>query len=140
MVKADGQATGLCGVRAPSLNSAAEVMTFIVEPGATWAVSAKSLSAALLAMARIWPVDGWITIIELLLCMPTAVRAAASAFALIVVESVGKLPGAMSGACMFGTGLPDLVWISTSRPGLAPSLVGACAFSRPAMVSRPASL
>ncbi len=33
--------------------------------------------------------DGWIATIELCLCMPTALRAAASAFALIVVESVG---------------------------------------------------
>ena len=64
-------------------------MTFIVEPGATSAVSAKSFCWALLAMARILPVDGWIATIELFLCMPTALRAAASAFALIVVESVG---------------------------------------------------
>ncbi len=55
-------------------------MTFIVDPGATWAVSAKSFWPALLAMARIWPVDGWITIIELLSCMATAARDAASAF------------------------------------------------------------
>ena len=55
-------------------------MTFIVEPGATSAVSAKSFCPALLAMARIWPVDGWIAIIELWPCMATAARAAASAF------------------------------------------------------------
>ncbi len=64
-------------------------MTFIVEPGATSAVSAKSLKPALLAMARILPVDGWITTIELCLCMPTALRARDSAFASIVVPSVG---------------------------------------------------
>ncbi len=89
MVKAAGQATGLCGVSTPALNSAADVMTFIVEPGATLAVNAKSFWPALLAIARICPVDGWIAIIELCLCMPTAARAAASAFALIVVEIVG---------------------------------------------------
>ena len=79
----------------PALNSAVDVMIFIVEPGATAAVSAKSLTPALLAMARIWPVDGWIATIELPVCMATAARAAVSAFGLIVVESVGKLPGAM---------------------------------------------
>ena len=40
-------------------------------------------------------------------------RAAVSAFALIVVESVGKLPGAMMGAWLFATGLPVLVSICT---------------------------
>ncbi len=52
-------------------------MIFIVEPGATSAVSAKSLKPSLLAMARILPVDGWMTTIELLLCMSTAACAAA---------------------------------------------------------------
>ena len=89
MVKVGGQATALCGVSTPAFIRAADVMTFIVDPGATLAVSAKSFCPALLAMARICPVDGWMAIIELCLCMPTAARAAASAFALIVVEIVG---------------------------------------------------
>ena len=88
-VNADGQATPVFAVASPALNSAVDVMIFIVEPGATSAVSAKSLIRALLAMARIWPVDGWIATIELPLCMATAVRAAVSAFASIVVDSVG---------------------------------------------------
>ena len=31
-----GQSTGVDGVSTPALNSAADVMTFIVDPGATW--------------------------------------------------------------------------------------------------------
>ncbi len=88
-VNVEGQATPVFAVASPALNSAVDVMIFIVEPGATAAVSAKSLSWALLAIARIWPVDGWIATIALPLCAPTALRAAVSAFASIVVESVG---------------------------------------------------
>ena len=68
----------MLGVTSPALNSAVDVIVFIVEPGATLAVSAKSLNPALLAMARMWPVDGWMTSIELCLCCLTALRAAAS--------------------------------------------------------------
>src|SRR5579859_2215555 len=103
MVNAEGQATGLWAVRAPELISAVDVMTFIVEPGATAAVSAKSLKPALLAIARMWPVDGWMAIIELFLRMPTAERAADSARALIVVLSWVMLFGAMMAAWLFGT-------------------------------------
>ncbi len=45
----------------------------------------------------------------------------------------------MIGAWLFVTGLPVLVSIWTSRPGLAPSLAGGDAMSRPAMVLRPGS-
>ena len=88
-------------------------MTFIVEPGATWAVSAKSLKPALLAMARILPVEGWMATIELLGCMATAARAAASAVGSIVVARFAMLFGAMTTAWLFWTGLPEAVWIST---------------------------
>jgi hypothetical protein len=76
-------------VASPALSSAVDVMIFIVDPGATAAVSAKSLSWALFAIARILPVDGWIATMALPLCAATALRAAASAFGSIVVESVG---------------------------------------------------
>ncbi len=82
-----GQATGLVGVSTPALSSAVDVMTFIVDPGETSEVSAKSLKPSLLAMARILPVDGWMTTIELCLCMATAACAAASAVELIVVAT-----------------------------------------------------
>src|SRR5215472_14999195 len=93
IVTAAGHSTGLEGVSTPALNSAAEVMTFIVEPGATAAVSAKSLKPALLAIARISPVDGLMTTIALPLCWATAARAAFSACGLIVVASVGMSLG-----------------------------------------------
>src|SRR5258708_665733 len=60
-MKVFGHETWLAGLSTPSVNSAVEVTVFIVEPGATAAVSAKSLKPALLAMARILPVDGWTT-------------------------------------------------------------------------------
>src|SRR5581483_986855 len=138
MVNAEGQATGLCADRTPELISAVDVMTFIVEPGATAAVSAKSLKPALLAMARMWPVDGWMTTIALLLRMPTADRAADSARELMVVLSWVMLFGAMIAAWLFVTGLPAAVWISTLRPGL-PCPGGACFSSRLAMFVSPAS-
>ena len=47
-----GQVTGLFSEASPSLISAVEVMIFMVEPGATLAVRAKSLNWALLASAR----------------------------------------------------------------------------------------
>ena len=83
-----GQLTGDCGLlRIPVLNSAVEVMTLSEEPGATAAVSAKSLKLSLLAIARMSPVDGWMTTIELIACSATALRAALSADELIVVAS-----------------------------------------------------
>src|SRR5258708_25692167 len=91
-MKVFGHETWLAGLSTPSVNSAVEVTVFIVEPGATAAVSAKSLKPALLAMARILPVDGWTTTIELLLCRPTADRAACSAAASIVVASPETFP------------------------------------------------
>src|SRR6516162_4529155 len=138
-VYAAGQATLLDAERTPELSSAAAVITFIVEPGATWAVSAKSLKPALLAIARILPVDGWMTTIELPLCMWTALRAAASACALIVVASDGMFCGGTTTAWLLGTALPAAVWISTYRPGL-PCPGGACFPSRFAMLVSPASL
>ena len=45
--------------------------------------------------------------------MATAARAAASAFALIVVARFGMLFGAMTTAWLFGTGRFAAVWIST---------------------------
>jgi hypothetical protein len=63
-VYVSGQDTGDDADRTPLLISAAEVITFMVEPGATLAVSAKSLKPALLAMARIFPVDGWMATID----------------------------------------------------------------------------
>src|SRR5580704_10194820 len=113
IVKACGQATPVEAVRTPLLISAVEVMTFMVEPGATRAVSAKSLKPALLAMARILPVDGWIATIELLWCMATAARAAVSALASIVLLRFATLFGAMIAAWLFWTAWPLAVWIST---------------------------
>ena len=119
MVYVGGQATADCGVMIPALNSAVEVMTFIEEPGATAAVSAKSLKPSLLATARMSPVDGWMTTIELFLCMPTAARAAVSSAVVIVVVIDGTLSGATTIAWLFATTLPLVVSIWTSSPGLA---------------------
>src|ERR1700689_4728418 len=69
MVYVGGQVTADCGVRIPALNSAVEVMTFIEEPGATAAVSAKSLKPSLLAPARMSPAGCWMTTIGMLGCM-----------------------------------------------------------------------
>src|ERR1700728_2394949 len=113
-----GQATAVVGVSTPAVNSAADVMTFIGDPGATWAVSAKSLNPSLLAMARILPVDGWMTTIELSLCLLTAASAACSAPGSIVVASDGMFCGLSMTAWLSLTGLSAAVWISTSRPGL----------------------
>src|SRR5580704_7243259 len=113
IVKACGQATPVEAVRTPLLISAVEVMIFMVEPGATLAVSAKSLKPALLAMARILPVDGWMATIELLACMATAERAAFSARASIVVARLVMLLGAIRAAWLFGIALPLAFWIST---------------------------
>ena len=95
-------------------------MTFIVEPGATWAVSAKSLKPALFAMARMLPVDGWMTTIELCACIATAARAGFSAPGMIVVARVGMLFGLLMAAAVFGTATPLALAISTSRPGVPP--------------------
>src|SRR3984885_13391203 len=116
-----GHVTGDCGLlRIPLLNSAVEVMTLNDEPGATAAVSAKSLKLSLLAIARMSPVDGWMTTIELILCSPTALRGALSAAELIVVASDARFTGAVTIAWLLGTALlaffPTVFWISTSRP------------------------
>ena len=105
-MNAFGQATGLSGLSTPSVNSAVEVTVFIAEPGATRAVSAKSLKPALLAMARILPVEGWMTTIELLLCWPTADRAACSAAGSIVVAKPETFFGATTTAWVLARSLP----------------------------------
>src|SRR5262249_15492197 len=116
IVKTFGHATWLSGVSTPSANSAVEVTVFMVEPGATRAVSAKSLKPALLATARILPVDGWMTTIELSLCWRMADWAARSAAASMVVANPETFLGAIRAALVWATGLSFLVWISTSRP------------------------
>ena len=78
------------------------------------------------------------TTIELFPCMATAVRAAASACALIVVARFGMLVGAMTTAWLFCTGRFEAVWISTYRPGV-PCPGGAWRCSSPAIVVSPAS-
>ena len=123
----------------PELISAVDAITFMVEPGDTLAVSAKSLKPALLAMARILPVDGWMATIELLACAATAERAADSARASIVVARLSMLFGAMMAAWLFGIAVPLAFWISTYRPGL-PFPGGACFSSRLAIVVSPGSL
>ena len=100
-----GQATGDCGFKTPALNSAVDVMIFIVDPGATSAVSAKSLKPSLLAIARILPVDGWMTTIELSGCILTAACAAASAVGLIVVSTDCTFSGPRMLAWLFLTGV-----------------------------------
>src|SRR5215472_14674409 len=108
-----GHSTGVFGLSTPPLNRAALVITFIVEPGATSAVSAKSLKPALLAIARMWPVDGWITTIALFLCIATAERAAFSACSVIVVFRLCTFCVGMTTAWLLATGLFFAVWIST---------------------------
>src|SRR5215472_11815103 len=105
MVNFFGHSTWVEGVSTPSLNSAVEVTVFIVEPGATAAVSAKSLNPALLAMARILPVDGWITTIELSRWAVTAAWAASSAGSSIVVARPATFLGATS-----TDRLPATIW------------------------------
>ncbi len=122
-VNVRGQLTGDCGLlRIPLLNSAVEVMTLNEEPGATAAVSAKSLKLSLLAIARMSPVEGWMTTIELIACAATALRAALSADELIVVASDGRFTGETTIAWLSGTAVPAFFptasWISTSRPAL----------------------
>src|SRR5487761_1208495 len=139
-----GHATPLDAVRTPALNNAADVITFIVDPGATCAVNAKSLSPAF-ATARILPVDGWIATIELFATVLaasglTALRAAASARPSIVVARPGPARGATTTILVPGTGSPPPVWSSTARPGV-PGRGCVCAwFCRSlAMVVSPAS-
>src|SRR5215472_19371316 len=108
-VYAAGQATLLDADRTPELSSAAAVITFIVEPGATLAVSAKSLKPALLAIARILPVECWMTTIELFLCRWTADRAACSAAGTIVAASPAMFFGAFTIALLCAIGLPRVV-------------------------------
>src|SRR5580693_5778789 len=119
--------------------SAVDVMILKSEPGATCAVRAKSLKPSLFAIARMSPVDGWMTTMELSLCWPTTLRAAASACGLIVVFRSAMLLGETTTAWLFGTALPFAVWISTYRPGWPLPEVPCCC-SRPAMLLRPASL
>jgi hypothetical protein len=89
-------------------------------------------------MARILPVDGCRTTIELPACMPTALRAAASARGSIVVPTLGMLFGAMTTAWLLATGCPVAVWISTYRPGLPWAVVPFCS-SNCAILSSPLS-
>ena len=115
------------------------MITFIVDPGATAAVSAKSFCPALLAMARILPVDGWMTTMALFGCIATALRAAFSACWLIVVARSAMFCGATTTAWLFATGWPLAVSIWTFRPGL-PCPGGAPFSSRAAILFSPASL
>jgi hypothetical protein len=112
-VYASGQDTPDDAVSTPELISAVDVITFMVEPGDTLAVSAKSLKPSLLAMARTLPVDGWMATIELLACALTADRAADSARESIVVARLEMLFGAMMAAWLFGMAVPLAFWIST---------------------------
>src|SRR5438132_1336193 len=112
-------------------------MIFIVEPGATDAVSAKSLKPELLAIARMWPVDGWIATIALPCAWLAAARAARSARGLIVVVSRPGF-GGMTTAWLRGTAWPAASSIRTDRPG-RPMAAGAFWLSRPAMVVSPGS-
>ena len=57
--------------------------------------------------------DGWMATSELSWCSATALRAASSALALIVVVRFGTLVGATITARLFGTSLSLAVWIST---------------------------
>jgi hypothetical protein len=75
------------------------------------------LKPALFATARILPVDGWMTIIELLLCCATAARAACSADPSIVVASPATFLGATTTAWVWATVVPVAFWISTVTPG-----------------------
>src|SRR5208282_4502190 len=89
-------------------------------------------------MARILPVEGWITTIELFRCAATAARAAASACGLIVVARFGMLFGGMTTAWLFCTRWFEVVSIWTYRPGV-PCPGGALLCSSPAIVVSPAS-
>src|ERR1700735_1150809 len=125
-----GQLTGDCGLlRIPLLNSAVEVMTLNEEPGATAAVSAKSLSLSLLAIARMSPVEGWMTTIELIACSPTALRAALSADALIVGgggaagAALGRRVGRGGQRREVHRGDDDRLGVGHRRAGLLPDRV-----------------
>src|ERR1035441_5376804 len=85
-------------------------------------------------MARMSPVEGWMTTIELFVRAATAARAAVSACALIVVVRLGMLFGGMTTAWLFGTSWFLAVWISTYRPGV-PCPGGALRCSRLAFVA-----
>src|ERR1039457_2570436 len=89
-------------------------------------------------MARMLPVEGWMTTIELFVRAATAARAAGSAGALIVAGRLGMLFGGMTTAWLFGTSWFLAVWISTYRPGV-PCPGGALRCSRLAIVVSPAS-
>src|ERR1700722_7300207 len=121
-VYAAGHSTGLLSEVSPSLISAVEVMIFMVEPGGTVAVRAKSLNWALLAIARMSPVDGWSTTIALFSAPATAFRAARSACALIVVAT-RPAPGGVTAAWLPGTAWLAEFSIWTDRPGV-PGTVG----------------
>jgi hypothetical protein len=89
-------------------------------------------------MARMLPVEGWMTTIELFLRAATAARAAVSACEVIVVVRLGMLVGGVTTAWLFGTRWFEAVWISTYRPG-APCPGGALLCSRLEIVVSPAS-
>src|SRR5436305_15060714 len=90
-------------------------------------------------MTKILRVDGYMATIELLGCIATAARAAASAVGSIVVLRFEMWSGAMTTAWLFSTGLPAAFWISTYRPEV-PLPGGASFSSRLAMLVSPASL
>ena len=132
-------ATGVFAVTYPPLISAVDVTILKSEPGATRAVKAKSFWPTLFAIARMWPVDGWITTIALLFFILTAACAACSAFGSMVVASSPMFCGETTTAWLFGTALPAAFSICTDRPG-TPFPAGAVFCSRLEIVFSPGSL
>ena len=95
-----------------------EVTVLNVEPGATWASRASSRPLPVLfAIARMLPVDGWITTIELSGARCTACSAASCTAATIVVFTAPVLSGWEIWST-FAVTLPAAFWIWTSWPGM----------------------
>ena len=108
-------------VTSPEFSSAVEVMILLVDPGAIRAVSAKSLPPSLFATARMSPVEGWITTIELCGYAPTACIAAVSTCSSMVVLRVPVFTGSLSLSVVPLMAVPSAFcsWIST--PGVPPT-------------------
>ncbi len=121
------------------MSSAVDVMILLVEPGATRAVSAKSLSPSLFATARMSPVVGWMITIELSAWSATADSAAASAVGLNVVLTTPVFTGLLSWSVVFAIGWPFAPCSSISTPGV-PWPVGALFSSALAMLRTPGSV
>src|SRR5882757_3495105 len=93
-------------------------MILKVEPGAKPPVSAVSPLPELFATARIAPVEGRSTTIELRAFLATAERASASAVGLIVVLTTEVFTGFRSVVVVPVTALPDASAISTAMPAV----------------------